>query len=89
MLTEAVGGKDAWEKVQKGEKGVVATCGSGMTAAVIWLAGEVVGADGVVGVYDEVSLLDFRGVKCRTDSCAEQSWTGYASRPESQVDKSG
>lgn len=51
-----MGGKDVWEKVKKGEQNVVATCGSGMTAAVIWLAGEVVGAENVVGVYDEVSF---------------------------------
>lgn len=42
-------------------KGVVFTCGSGMTAAVGWLANEVVkeqlgeGA-GKTGIYDEVSV---------------------------------
>ncbi|ORY64762.1 Rhodanese-like domain-containing protein [Leucosporidium creatinivorum] len=68
VLSEALGGKDEWEKVKKGEKGIAATCGSGMTAAVIWLAVQVAGREEAVGVYDE-------------------SWTGYASRPESVVEQ--
>lgn len=56
MLSDALGGREEWEKVKKGEKGISATCGSGMTAAVIWLAVKVAGREAEVGVYDEVSL---------------------------------
>ncbi|KAM0748913.1 thiosulfate sulfurtransferase [Meredithblackwellia eburnea MCA 4105] len=68
VLSNAMG-KEEWEKVKKGERSVIATCGSGMTAAVIWLALQVAGKEGKVGLYDE-------------------SWTGYASRPESKIEKS-
>lgn len=51
-----MGGQEEWEKVKKGDKGMVATCGSGMTAAVIWLAVKVAGREEAVGVYDEVSF---------------------------------
>jgi thiosulfate/3-mercaptopyruvate sulfurtransferase len=47
---------DDWEKVKKGTKGVIATCGSGMTAAMVGLGLEVVGAKSGFGLYDEVSL---------------------------------
>ncbi|GAA5994242.1 hypothetical protein JCM11641_001759 [Rhodosporidiobolus odoratus] len=62
-------GAEEWEKVKKGERGVTTTCGSGMTAAILWLALQR------AGVSDNVSLYD-------------ESWTGYASRPESKIVKS-
>lgn len=58
-------GADA-DAVFAGKKPVVATCGSGMTAAVIWLALNRLGVDATI--YDE-------------------SWTGYAGRPESEIAK--
>ena len=45
---------------------IVASCGSGMTAATIWLSGQLL--DTPVAIYDE-------------------SWTGYAMRPESAIVK--
>ncbi|GAA5890112.1 hypothetical protein JCM6882_009229 [Rhodosporidiobolus microsporus] len=62
-------GREEWEKVKGGERGVVTTCGSGMTAAILWLALQRAGVSEKVGLYDE-------------------SWTGYASRPESKIVKS-
>ncbi|GAA5832585.1 hypothetical protein JCM11251_001377 [Rhodosporidiobolus azoricus] len=62
-------GREEWEKVKSGERGVVTTCGSGMTAAVLWLALQRAGVSEKVGLYDE-------------------SWTGYAQRPESKIVKS-
>ncbi|PRQ73453.1 Rhodanese-like domain-containing protein [Rhodotorula toruloides] len=62
-------GKEKWEKVKQGEKSVTATCGSGMTAAVLWLALQRAGVTDNTAIYDE-------------------SWTGYASRPESKIVKS-
>jgi thiosulfate/3-mercaptopyruvate sulfurtransferase len=40
-----------------GQKPVVVSCGSGMTAAIIWLALQVLGTKGNVALYDEVSQL--------------------------------
>ncbi|KAK4699308.1 thiosulfate/3-mercaptopyruvate sulfurtransferase, partial [Phenoliferia sp. Uapishka_3] len=51
-LTEALGAEE-WNKVKSGEKNVVATCGSGMTAGLVWLALQRAGREGAVGVYDE------------------------------------
>ena len=53
-----VGGPEAWKQVKEG-KGVVFTCGSGMTAAVGWVANEVVKeklGEGATrtAIYDEV-----------------------------------
>lgn len=39
-----------------GRRGVVASCGSGMTAGVIWLALKSIGVE-KIGLYDEVSLM--------------------------------
>ncbi|BGP25638.1 thiosulfate/3-mercaptopyruvate sulfurtransferase [Rhodotorula toruloides] len=62
-------GKEKWDKVKQGEKLITATCGSGMTAAVLWLALQRAGVTDNTAIYDE-------------------SWTGYASRPESKIVKS-
>lgn len=55
VLEEALG-KERLEEVVEGRRGVVASCGSGMTAGVIWLALQVVGAQGTPAIYDEVSM---------------------------------
>ncbi|CEQ42813.1 SPOSA6832_04677, partial [Sporobolomyces salmonicolor] len=68
VFEHAMGG-ETWQQVKKGERGITATCGSGMTAAVLWLALQRAGASEKVAIYDE-------------------SWTGYASRPESEIIKS-
>ncbi|GAA5930215.1 thiosulfate sulfurtransferase [Sporobolomyces koalae] len=46
-------GQDAWEAVKKGERKVINTCGSGMTAAILWLALQRAGASEKVSIYDE------------------------------------
>ena len=62
VLTTAVGPANA-QAVVEGRRSVIASCGSGMTAGVIWLALRILGAERV-GIYDEVcpsfqrSLLD-------------------------------
>ncbi|THH02471.1 hypothetical protein EW026_g396 [Hermanssonia centrifuga] len=65
-LENAVGEEYAKE-ILAGRRGVVASCGSGMTAGVIWLALQMIGVERV-GIYDE-------------------SWTGYAMREESKIEK--
>ncbi|KDR84757.1 hypothetical protein GALMADRAFT_233083 [Galerina marginata CBS 339.88] len=65
-LENAVGSAEA-EKIIQGERPVVASCGSGMTAGVLWLGLQLLGVDRV-GLYDE-------------------SWTGYAMRPSSKIQK--
>lgn len=57
-VADAVGGMEELEKLRQagsgGEISVTATCGSGMTAAVIWLALQQLGVQ--AAIYDEVSL---------------------------------
>ncbi|EPQ60927.1 Rhodanese-like protein [Gloeophyllum trabeum ATCC 11539] len=65
-LVGAVGPENA-EKILKGERSAVTSCGSGMTAGVLWLGLKLLGAS-KVGLYDE-------------------SWTGYAVRESSVIDK--
>ncbi|KAF5382932.1 hypothetical protein D9757_006314 [Collybiopsis confluens] len=55
------------ERVIKGEATAVTTCGSGMTAGVLWLGLKLLNAP-KVGLYDE-------------------SWTGYAMRETSKIEK--
>ncbi|KAG7099456.1 hypothetical protein E1B28_001307 [Marasmius oreades] len=50
-LNEAVGSSQA-ESIINGQKSVVTTCGSGMTAGVLWLGLKLLGAP-KVGLYDE------------------------------------
>ena len=89
VLVKAVGGKDVWDEMVKGDKNAVFTCGSGMTAAVGWLANEVVrpeeGSKVKTSIYDEVSSCSPAAgwIFCR--DADDQSWTGYASREESKI----
>ena len=53
-LIDAVGEQRA-EAIIKGEASVATTCGSGMTAAVLWLGLKLLGAD-KVALYDEVCV---------------------------------
>ena len=45
------------QRILGGQKPVVVSCGSGMTAAIIWLTLQVLGTKGKVALYDEVSQL--------------------------------
>jgi thiosulfate/3-mercaptopyruvate sulfurtransferase len=53
-LQAAVGPEEV-EKIIKGERSVITSCGSGMTAGVLWLGLQLLGAQ-EVGLYDEVKL---------------------------------
>ncbi|KWU43734.1 Rhodanese-like protein [Rhodotorula sp. JG-1b] len=66
---EGVMGSETWQEVKSGKRGIVSTCGSGMTASILWLALQRTGVIDNAAIYDE-------------------SWTGYASRPESVIEKS-
>lgn len=60
VFIEAVGGEGKWKEVENGEKAVVFSCGSGMTAGVGWLASRIV-AEGVKSsIYDEVRFVTSR-----------------------------
>ncbi|KAI0670116.1 Rhodanese-like protein [Trametes maxima] len=65
-LEEALGPERTREVLQ-GKRWVVTSCGSGMTASVLWLGLQLLGVQRV-GLYDE-------------------SWTGFAARPESTIVK--
>ncbi|KAG6334929.1 hypothetical protein ID866_4171 [Astraeus odoratus] len=66
-LVNAIGAEQA-ELVIAGQRPITTSCGSGMTAGVLWLGLRMLGAP-KVALYDE-------------------SWTGYATRPESRIEKS-
>ena len=51
-LKKAVGGEET-EKILRGDRKVVTSCGSGMTAGVLWLGLNLLGVKGVA-LYDEV-----------------------------------
>lgn len=52
-MLAALGGNGALlQEVLEGKRSVINSCGSGMTAAVIWLALQELGADSAI--YDEV-----------------------------------
>jgi thiosulfate/3-mercaptopyruvate sulfurtransferase len=73
ILVDAVGGETVWNEVNASGAPLTFSCGSGMTAAVLWYAQQLVAeAEGrappQAHIYDE-------------------SWTGYAQRKESKIDK--
>lgn len=61
-LADAVGSVNA-DAIIKGNASVVTTCGSGMTAGVLWLGLRLLGVENV-GLYDEVSLGFAREAPC-------------------------
>ncbi|TXT15893.1 hypothetical protein VHUM_00396 [Vanrija humicola] len=73
IVVAAVGGEAAWNDVLDGKRAAVFSCGSGLTAGVDWLAAQLVAeADG--GKNPKTAIYD-------------ESWTGYASRPQSVIEK--
>nr|GAT47891.1 predicted protein [Mycena chlorophos] len=68
-LEEAIGSERLSQAVLQGQQPVITSCGSGMTAAILWLG------------------LQLLGVK--NTSLYDESWTGYALRPSSIIEKSG
>lgn len=51
---EGAVGKELAGQIRAGKRSVTASCGSGMTAGVIWLALKIMGVE-KVGLYDEVT----------------------------------
>ncbi|KAI6153304.1 Rhodanese-like domain-containing protein [Pisolithus tinctorius] len=66
-LVDAIGTEQV-ELILSGKRSITTSCGSGMTAGILWLGLRMLGAESV-SLYDE-------------------SWTGYASRSESRIEKS-
>ena len=84
VLETAVGPAEV-KKILKGERSVITSCGSGMTAGVLWLGLQLLGAQ-KVGLYDEVELNSL--FRLLFSYFLLQSWTGYAMRPSSNIEKS-
>ena len=55
----ALGSPAAVQRAINGELPITTSCGSGMTAAILWLALQVIGAKTNVGLYDEVRSFYF------------------------------
>lgn len=69
----AVGGEDAWKEIENGGRRITLSCGSGMTAAVLWFAQQLV--------------AEAEGKEPPKASIYDESWTGYASRKDSKIEK--
>jgi thiosulfate/3-mercaptopyruvate sulfurtransferase len=73
ILVDAVGGDKVWDEVnQPGGRQLVLTCGSGMTAAVLWLAQQIV--------------AEAEGRAAPLASIYDESWTGYAQREDAPIE---
>jgi thiosulfate/3-mercaptopyruvate sulfurtransferase len=55
-LVDAVGTDNA-QLILEGKRGVTTTCGSGMTAGVLWLGLKLISESAAVSLYDEVRLF--------------------------------
>lgn len=57
-LVKAVGGEEKWKELAAGNRNIIFTCGSGMTASIGWLANEMIrmeeGTRMKTSIYDEV-----------------------------------
>lgn len=73
IIIDGVGGKTVWDEIALDGRGLVFSCGSGMTACVGWLAARAV-AEG------ENQMLAHEAVY-------DESWSGYAQRKESKIEK--
>jgi len=67
VLVDAIGLKQL-EQIFKGERTIITSCGSGMTAGVLWLGLKLLGA-GKVGLYDE----SWTGYAARESSVIKKS----------------
>lgn len=54
-VLDATVGRAEVERILKGERPVITSCGSGMTAGVLWLGLQLLGAQ-KIGLYDEVKV---------------------------------
>lgn len=84
-IDDAVGEKNA-ELILRNEIPIVTSCGSGMTAAVVWLGLRLLNVDKEVSLYDEVRSRSAPTWYASDD--VPQSWTGYAMRSSSKIEKS-
>jgi thiosulfate/3-mercaptopyruvate sulfurtransferase len=84
-LVDAVGAIRL-EQILKGERSIITSCGSGMTAGVLWLGLKLLGVR-QVGLYDEVSAV-YIHIHNFPYRLTAQSWTGYAARKSSVIEKS-
>ncbi|GAA99977.1 uncharacterized protein L969DRAFT_53738 [Mixia osmundae IAM 14324] len=56
---DALGGAAALDQLRAGKRSLITSCGSGMTAAIIWLAAKLL-AIPKVSIFDEVSMIPER-----------------------------
>jgi thiosulfate/3-mercaptopyruvate sulfurtransferase len=61
-LVKAIG-EDNAKSVLAGERSIITSCGSGMTAGVLWLGLRILGAQ-KVSLYDEVRGYSMNGSTC-------------------------
>ncbi|KGB74980.2 mitochondrial import inner membrane translocase subunit TIM10 [Cryptococcus deuterogattii R265] len=74
VLAEGLGGETVWDDIVSRDKSIVFSCGSGMTAAIGWLANEL--------------IRESEG-KAPKSALYDESWTGYALREDSKIARNG
>jgi thiosulfate/3-mercaptopyruvate sulfurtransferase len=77
-------GSEFLAQAKRGERSIITSCGSGMTAGVLWLGLQLLGVS-KVGLYDEVSGDPTSATLFKL--ILIQSWTGYASRENSTIQR--
>ena len=86
-MLDATVGRAEVERIVKGDRPVITSCGSGMTAGVLWLGLQLLGAQ-KISLYDEVKVEKPFQITFFLLLFFLQSWTGYAMRPSSNIEKS-
>lgn len=72
VLVDGVGGQTVWDEISLDRRGLVFSCGSGMTACVGWLAAR--------------ALAEEQGRNLANEAVYDESWSGYAQRKESKIE---
>lgn len=81
-LIDAIG-RERVDLITQGRLRVITSCGSGMTAGILWLGLKQMGIN-QIALYDEVIFL----LPSAESNLMKQSWTGYAMRPSSVIETS-
>jgi thiosulfate/3-mercaptopyruvate sulfurtransferase len=76
-------GVEFMKQAKEGERSIITSCGSGMTAGVLWLGLQLLQIKSI-RLYDEVSLTSRLPLQYLIVS---KSWTGYASREDSVIQR--
>lgn len=72
VIVDGAGGQTVWDEISLDGRGLIFSCGSGMTACVGWLGARAV--------------AEAEGRKLVNEAVYDESWTGWAQRKESRIE---